>query len=88
MKSRNTLLELCRPAASRGWRIEAYVRAIAGAMVLASVVLAVLVSQWWLLLTLFVGVNLLQSALSGWCLMSNLLGLVFSQGERVEAPRA
>ncbi|MDP1697801.1 MAG: DUF2892 domain-containing protein [Xanthomonadaceae bacterium] len=43
------------------------VLAFAGVMVLLSVVLAHWVSSWWLLLTVFVGLNLLQSAFSGWC---------------------
>lgn len=78
------LYELGRPAASRGWRIESAVRGIAGALVVAATVLAVLVSEWWLLLALFTGLNLLQSAFTGWCLMSNLLGIVLrkSGGER------
>jgi len=31
------------------------------------------VSQWWLAFTAFVGVNLLQSAFTQWCLMAKLL---------------
>ena len=40
---------------------------MAGTMVLASLALAHWVSPWWLLLTAFVGVNLIQSALTGFC---------------------
>lgn len=47
--------------------VDRAVLALAGAMVLISVVLAVLVSPWWLLLTAFVGLNLLQSSVSGFC---------------------
>lgn len=47
--------------------VENAVRAVAGTMVLVSVVLTVLVSPWWLLLTAFVGLNLLQSALTHFC---------------------
>jgi hypothetical protein len=43
------------------------VLALAGTMVLASVLLAALVSTWWLLLTAFVGLNLLQSSITGLC---------------------
>ena len=32
-----------------------------------SVLLAALVSTWWLLLTAFVGLNLLQSSITGFC---------------------
>ena len=41
--------------------IDRAVFAFAGVMILASVVLVYLVSPWWLLLTAFVGLNLLQS---------------------------
>ncbi len=54
--------------------MEANVRTAAGLIVLASLGLSQL-DRRWLLLTSFVGVNLLQSGLSGWCLMSNLLAL-------------
>jgi hypothetical protein len=53
--------------------VNAWLRLIAGAFVLASVLLAVLVSPWFLLLTAFVGLNLVQSAFSGWCPMMTLL---------------
>jgi hypothetical protein len=43
------------------------VMAFAGVMVLISVALTQLVSPWWWLLTAFVGLNLLQSALTGFC---------------------
>lgn len=67
--------ELAERAEARGWRIEALVRGIAGTLVLASLALAVMVDLRWLWLTAFVGANLLQSSLTGWCLMSNLLAL-------------
>ena len=41
--------------------------AYAGVMILASVALAHFVSPWWLLLTLFVGANLLQASFTGFC---------------------
>ncbi len=53
--------------------VEQGLRLIAGTMVLLSVALAALVSPWWLLLTGFVGINLLQSGLSNWCPMVWLL---------------
>lgn len=43
------------------------VLALAGTMTLVSVLLAALVSSWWLLLTAFVGLNLLQSSVTGFC---------------------
>lgn len=66
--------ELMRPANQRGWRVEATVRGIAGTLILASLALS-LKDARWLWLTAFVGVNLLQSSLTGWCLMSNLVAL-------------
>ncbi|TCZ85010.1 DUF2892 domain-containing protein [Lysobacter sp. N42] len=48
-------------------RIDRAVLAFAGVMVLASVALTQLVSPWWWLLTAFVGLNLLQSAFTGFC---------------------
>jgi len=48
-------------------KIEALIRVLAGTMILLSVALTYLVSPWWLLLTCFVGVNLIQSAFTGFC---------------------
>ena len=50
------------------------VLAIAGTVVLVSLLLAVTASSWWLLLTAFVGLNLLQSSLTGFCPAAVLLG--------------
>ncbi|HEY8126338.1 MAG TPA: DUF2892 domain-containing protein [Methylocystis sp.] len=47
--------------------IDRIVMAFAGTMVLLSLLLAQLFSSWWLLLTAFVGVNLLQAAFTGLC---------------------
>jgi hypothetical protein len=54
-------------------RVEEGLRMIAGIFVLVSVALAVWVSPWWLLLTAFVGANLLQSAFTRWCPMIPIL---------------
>jgi Inner membrane protein YgaP-like, transmembrane domain len=43
------------------------VLAFAGIMVLASLALAWLVSPYWLLLTAFVGANMVQAAFTGFC---------------------
>lgn len=43
------------------------VLALAGTFTLVSALLAALVSPWWLLLTAFVGLNLLQSSVTGFC---------------------
>ncbi|MCD8490691.1 MAG: DUF2892 domain-containing protein [Geovibrio sp.] len=42
-------------------------------MILASLALGVWVNQWWLILAAFVGLNLLQSAFTKWCLLEDLL---------------
>ena len=49
------------------------IRRIAGAFVLLSVALGYWVSPYYLLFTAFVGLNLLQSSFSKWCLMENML---------------
>ena len=49
------------------------IRVIAGTLVLISLALALWVSPWWLLFTAFIGVNLLQSGLTNWCLMEDIL---------------
>ena len=59
----------------KSWQI---VRLVAGTFILASLALGiegrpVVVSQWWLAFTAFVGANLLQSALTQWCLMDSIL---------------
>lgn len=41
--------------------------AFAGVMILISVALAHFVSPWWMLFTVFIGLNLLQSAFTGFC---------------------
>jgi hypothetical protein len=54
-------------------KAERYLRGIAGFFILLSVLLAHLHSSYWLLFTAFVGLNLLQSAFTNWCLMMNIL---------------
>jgi hypothetical protein len=53
--------------------MNAWLRAIAGTVVLASVGLSVLYGPQWLWLTAVVGLNLLQSSVSGWCPMMAIL---------------
>jgi hypothetical protein len=47
--------------------VDKAVFAFAGIVVLVSIALGYLVSPWWLLLTAFVGLNMLQSAFTGFC---------------------
>lgn len=42
-------------------------RAMAGVVILVSMALGHWVSEYWYLLTAFVGLNLLQSAFTNWC---------------------
>jgi hypothetical protein len=57
------------------WQV---VRIVAGLFILASLALGVpgsplFVSPWWLAFTAFVGLNLLQSGFTRWCLMERIL---------------
>jgi hypothetical protein len=54
------------------------VRIVAGAFILLSLALGIpgspiFHSPWWLAFTAFVGVNLLQSGFTQWCLMENIM---------------
>ena len=49
-------------------------RGVAGTFVLISVALGVWVNPWFFAFTAFVGLNLLQSAFTRWCLMERILG--------------
>jgi hypothetical protein len=48
-------------------KADSLVRVLAGSVTLLSVALTYWVSPWWLLLTCFVGLNLIQSAFTGFC---------------------
>ncbi len=52
---------------------EHIIRMIAGVFILVSLALGWFVSPYWLLFTAFVGVNLLQSSITKWCLMEDIL---------------
>lgn len=53
--------------------LNTYFRVIVGFMVLLSVVLTVYVNQNWMWFTVFIGVNLIQSAFTKWCLLETIL---------------
>ena len=53
--------------------LERWIRLIAGTLVLLSLALSQIHSVYWIWFTAFVGANLLQSALTGWCLMEDIL---------------
>ncbi len=54
-------------------KVENAIRILAGSLVLLSLALSHLVSPWWLLLAAFVGLNLIQSAFTGFCPAETLL---------------
>ena len=54
-------------------KVNDWLRLIAGFFVMLSVALGYFVSPWFLLFTVFVGANLFQSALTGWCPMITIL---------------
>lgn len=53
--------------------VEQMIRMIGGGFVAASVLLGIYVHPGFLWFTLFVGLNLFQSAFSGWCPMMAIL---------------
>ena len=53
--------------------VDTWLRLIAGFFVAASVLLGISVNQNFLWFTLFVGLNLFQSAFTGWCPMMAIL---------------
>ncbi len=53
--------------------VEPMLRLIAGVFVSASVLLGLFVHPYFLWFTLFVGLNLAQSALTNWCPMMTIL---------------
>lgn len=53
--------------------LENAIRILAGTMVLLSLGLSLAISPWWLVLAAFVGVNLIQSAFTGFCPAEGML---------------
>ncbi|ODS61291.1 MAG: sulfurtransferase [Acidovorax sp. SCN 68-22] len=59
----------------KSWQL---VRLLAGTFILLSLALGIpgsplFVSPWFLVFTAFVGANLLQSAVTGWCMLETML---------------
>ena len=59
----------------KSWQL---VRLLAGTFILLSLALGIsgsplYVSPWFLVFTAFVGANLLQSAVTGWCMLETML---------------
>ena len=57
--------------------INRLIRAIAGTFIIISVLLGMYVNENWFWFTIFVGANLLQSSITKWCLMEDILRKVF-----------
>lgn len=60
--------------------VERFLRLIAGALVMLSVALGYYVSPYWFLFTVFIGLNLFQSAFTNWCPMMTFLRKLGVQG--------
>jgi len=54
-------------------KMEQWIRAIAGTFVLISIGLGYFHHPYWYFFTAFVGINLIQSAFTKWCLMETIL---------------
>ncbi|SEA42346.1 Protein of unknown function [Flavobacterium gillisiae] len=48
-------------------------RILVGSFILISLLLSVYVNQNWLWFTVFIGVNLIQSGFTKWCLLETIL---------------
>ena len=53
--------------------VDRIVMAFAGTMILISVTLSIFLNMWWLGLAIFVGLNLLQASLTGFCPLAVVL---------------
>ncbi|HVC08707.1 MAG TPA: DUF2892 domain-containing protein [Elusimicrobiota bacterium] len=61
--------------------LERRIRLIAGSFILISLALAYWISRQFLWFTAFVGANLVQSSLTRWCLMEDILRKLGWDGE-------
>ena len=66
-----------RSRAWAAWPLERVLFALAGTVTLVSVLLAVVVSPWWLLFAGFAGVNQLAFVATGDCVASLVLSRLF-----------
>ncbi|NRS88503.1 hypothetical protein HNQ02_001417 [Flavobacterium sp. 7E] len=51
-------------------------RILVGSFILISLLLSVYVNQNWLWFTVFIGVNLIQSGFTKWCLLETILSKI------------
>ena len=66
-------LGLSRTTATHTMKTENIIYLVAGTLILTSLALAHWVDQRWLLLAVFVGLNLFQSAFTGFCPLERIL---------------
>jgi len=55
------------------WYLERVIWLVAGFMTLLSVALSYFFTPLWLILTVFIGINLIIFSLTGFCIMANIL---------------
>lgn len=67
--------------------VERGLRLMAGVMVLLSLALIYYVSHYWMWLTVFIGLNLLQSAFTNWCPAMSILRSVGLKDADCRVPR-
>lgn len=60
-------------APTDNWYLERIIFLIAGLFILISLVLGLLWNPYWFILTFLVGINLIIFALTGFCIMANIL---------------
>jgi hypothetical protein len=61
--------------------LERTIRAIAGTFIIASLALGYFVHPAWFFFTAFVGANLVQSSVTGWCFMEDILKATVFRGK-------
>jgi hypothetical protein len=66
---------------------DSIIRRFAGGFILLSLALGWWVSPYWFLFTAFVGVNLIQSSLTGFCPLERILGRLGVFGCRRREPQ-
>lgn len=67
-------------ANTENWYLERVIWLVAGIFSLGSAILAFFLSPYWLILTAVVGINLIIFALTGFCVMANILACVGLKG--------
>ena len=60
-------------AKTDSWYLERFIWLIAGCIILLSLAFGYYFTPYWLILTALVGINLVIFALTGFCIMANIL---------------